>query len=407
MNNYLHLFDNKEDQEKSKDPVITDSITIDGSTYTFYKPIDLNVGADIPPSSIWTNGSKYILAAGTLNPVMYWWRAYDVTAEYPFGDTINFNEEWTKVEITSAQYQGYIEPYTSFTKEDKKVHYNNKYSKINVNENFDIFTVDGKVYDMTSNPELAWDAIEVKNNAIIYNGKPINWAIGQSLTGINSVFNSNYANWMVTNNNLDISTYDTTEDEAKEMATTYFTQYAIDSLFGQDYVTKQGGTYIDPNTVLFPSEDNINEFLASGSDSLSNYVKNILFLEDKAFVGTTDIDTVNGTECEIRLSLSDAYPIAYNEPGWGLYLDIALETDSETYWQGLRYYCGVQASEIHLLSQEQFNLMKSKFEVIARFISDGYYSNKMFIIVSKDGKNYLINRWNFKDYARYLSTIEQ
>ena len=52
MNNYLHLFDNKEDQEKSKDPVITDSITIDGSTYTFYKPIDLNVGADIIPSSI-------------------------------------------------------------------------------------------------------------------------------------------------------------------------------------------------------------------------------------------------------------------------------------------------------------------------------------------------------------------
>ena len=77
-----------------------------------------------------------------------------MTAEYPFEDTINLGE-WTKVEITSAKYQGYIEPYTSFTKEDKKVHYNNKYSKINVNEDFDIFTVDGKVYDMTNNPELA------------------------------------------------------------------------------------------------------------------------------------------------------------------------------------------------------------------------------------------------------------
>lgn len=406
MNNYLHLFDNKEDQEKSKDPVITDSITIDGSTYTFYKSIDLNVGADIPPSSIWTNGSKYILAAGTLNPVMYWWRAYDVTAEYPFGDTINFNEEWTEVEITSAQYQGYIEPYTSFTKEDKKVHYNNKYSRINVNEDFDIFTVDGKVYDMTNNPELAWDAIEVKNNAIIYNGKPINQAIGQSFTGIDTIFNSNYANWMITNNNLDISTYDTTEDEAKEMATAEFIENAINSLFGQDYVTKQGGKYIDPNTVLFPPEDNINEFLASGSRSYSEYVKSILFLEDKAFVGTRNVEPTSGASCDISLSLHDAYPIAYNGPGYGLSLDVALETDTETYWQGLGYACFASASEIHLLSQEQFNLMKSKFEVIARFISDGYHSNKMFIIVSKDGKNYLINRWNFADYTRYLNTIE-
>lgn len=405
MNNYLHLFDNKEDQEKSKDPVITDSITIDGSTYTFYKPIDLNVGADIPPSSIWTNGSKYILAAGTLNPVMYWWRAYDVTAEYPFGDTINFNEEWTKVEITFAQYQGYIEPYTSFTKEDKKVHYNNKYSKINVNEDFDIFTVDGKVYDMTNNPELAWDAIEVKNNAIIYNGKPINRAIGQSLTGIDSVFNSNYANWMVTNNNLDISAYDTTEEEAKESATVEFVQNAINSLLGQDYVTEQGGKYIDPDTVLFPSEDNINEFYASGSRSNSDYVKSILFLEDKTFVGTRNVEAISKWSCEISLSLNDAYPIAYNGPGYGLNLDIALETDTESYQQMLSYNINVSASEIHLLSQEQFNLMKSKFEVAARFMSN--HSNKMFIIVSKDGKNYLINRWNFADYTRYLFTIEQ
>lgn len=238
-----------------------------------------------------------------------------MTAEYPFGDTINFNKELTKVEITFAQYQGYTEPYVSFTKEDKKVHYNNKYSKINVNEDFDIFTVDGKVYDMTNNPELAWDAIEVKNNAIIYNGKPINRAIGQSFTGIDSVFNSNYANWMVTNNNLDISAYDTTEEEAKESATVEFVQNAINSLLGQDYVTEQGGKYIDPDTVLFPSEDNINEFLASGSRSNSDYVKSILFLEDKAFVSTSNVEAISEQTCDIELSLSDAYPIAYNEPG--------------------------------------------------------------------------------------------
>lgn len=406
MNNYLHLFDNKEDQEKSKDPVITDSITIDGSTYTFYKSIDLNVGADIPPSSIWTNGSKYILAAGTLNPVMYWWRAYDVTAEYPFGDTINFNEEWTKVEITSAQYQGYIEPYTSFTKEDKKVHYNNKYSKINVNEDFDIFTVDGKVYDMTNNPELAWDAIEVKNNAIIYNGKPINQAIGQSFTGIDTIFNSNYANWMITNNNLDISTYDTTEDEAKESATVDFVHNATMSLLGQDYVTEQGGKYIDPNTVLFPPEDNINEFLASGSRSNSDYVKSILFLEDKAFVGTEDVELIGPESCKIYISFTDAHPIAYNEPDYNFYVTISLETDSESYQQILCYRCDWYSPEMCLLSQEQFNLMRSKLEVLTRFIGD--HSNKMFIIVSEQGKNYLINKWNFKDYATYLyNKIEQ
>lgn len=405
MNNYLHLFDNKEDQEKSKDPVITDSITIDGSTYTFYKPIDLNVGADIIPSSIWTNGNKYILAAGTLNPIMYWWRAYDVTAEYPFEDTINLGE-WTKVEITSAKYQGYIEPYTSFTKEDKKVHYNNKYSKINVNEDFDIFTVDGKVYDMTNNPELAWDAIEVKNNAIIYNGKPINRAIGQSFTGIDTIFNSNYANWMVTNNNLDISAYDTTEDEAKERATIEFVQNAINSLLGQDYVTEQGGKYIDPNTVLFPSEVNLNEFCTSDSSSKSDYVKNILFLEDKAFISTSDVHPISGAECEIKASFTDAHPIAYNSPDYGFYVGISLETDPETYQQKLSYYHELSTPQIYLLSQEQFNLMKSKFEVIARFISN--HSNKMFIIVSEHGKNYLINRWNFKDYATYLyNKIEQ
>ena len=405
MNNYLHLFDNKEEQEKSKDPVITDSITIDGSTYTFYKSIDLNAGADIIPSSIWTNGSKYILAASTLNPIMYWWRAFDVTAEYPFEDTINLGE-WTKVEITSAKYQGYIEPYTSFTKEDKKVHYNNKYSKINVNENFDIFTVDGKVYDMTNNPELAWDAIEVKNNAIIYNGKPINQAIGQSFTGIDTIFNSNYANWMVANNNLDISAYDTTEDEAKERATIEFATDAINSLLGQDYVTQQGGKYIDPNTVLFPPEDNINEFLASGSRSNSDYVKNILFLEDKTFVSTIDVvSPYNGT-CEIEVSFTDAYPIDYTEPGRCMRLDIWIETD-EAQQQLLGYSCDGLPSEVYLLSQEQFNLMRSKLEVLTRFISNSYHSNKMFIIVSKDGKNYLINKWNFKDYARYLNTIEQ
>lgn len=328
-----------------------------------------------------------------------------MTTEYPFEDTINLGE-WTRVEITSAKYQGYIEPYVSFTKEDKKVHYNNKYSKINVNEDFDVFTVDGKVYDMRNNPELAWDAIEVKNNAIIYNGKPINQAIGQSFTGIDAIFNSNYANWMVTNNNLDISAYDTTEDEAKESATVEFVHNATMSLHGQDYVTEQGGKYIDPNTVLFPPEDNINEFLASGSRSNSDYVKSILFLEDKAFVSTSNADPIAEAICDIEVSFTDAHPIAYNEPGYHFPVTISLETDPESYQQILSYSWNWYSPDMCLLSQEQFNLMRSKLEVLARFI--GNHSNKMFIIVSEQGKNYLINRWNFKNYATYLyNKIEQ